>query len=135
MKELVLSYSFTGHAKQRAAAYAEKNVLDHCEILSQKKIGKIAAYTAGCVKSMQGKGMPIAPPAISFEGYDQVHVFAPVWAGEIAAPLNSAVALLPKGTRLHLHMVSASGASSKEKITARLQAAGFEVAGYEDLKN
>jgi len=57
-----------------------------------------------------------------------------VWAGVPAPPINSAIALLPKGCTLHLYMVSASGKSSEERVTMQLQGKGYAVAGYEDIR-
>ena len=134
MSELVLYYSYTGNTKLLAGEFARENGLEVCEIRAEKKPGKFAAYTAGCFKAIKGGGMPIEPPAADLSALEAAHVFAPIWAGGIAPPMNSALALLPKGTALTLHMVSASGSSNQDKIAGRLQNMGLEVAGYEDIR-
>ncbi|MDR2753378.1 MAG: hypothetical protein LBB50_03615 [Oscillospiraceae bacterium] len=134
MKELVLFYSYAGHTRQNAALFARESTLDTCEIVPQKSIGKVKAFTLGSVQSIKGRGIPIVPPAVSFKDYDAFHIFAPVWAGSIAAPMNAALALLPQGATLHLHLVSASGGSNQEKNEHRLVDAGFNVASYEDIR-
>jgi len=134
MSELVLYYSFTGNSKLLAEQFAKENGLEACEILAEKKPGKFAAYTAGCFKAIKGEGMPIEAPAADLSDLETAHVFAPIWAGGIAPPMNSALALLPKGTALTMHMVSGSGGSNQDKITQRLQNMGLEVAGYADIR-
>ena len=134
MSELVLYYSFTGNTKQLAEVYARVNELLLCEIRPQRRLGKFAAYAAGCFKAMKGEGMPVEAPAADLSVIKAAHIFAPIWAGHPAFPMNSALALLPKGTKLSLHMVSASGESNQEKITERLQNMGLEVTAYEDIR-
>ena len=134
MKNLVLFYSFTGNTKQIAEDFAEENELVLCEIVTEKKLGKLAAYTAGILKVFKGAGMPIAPPAIALDSCETAHIFVPVWAANIAPPMVSAIALLPKGAALHLHMVSQSGNSDQDGVTKRLQDAGYTVESYEDIR-
>jgi hypothetical protein len=136
MKELVLYYSYTGSTKLFAAEFARAAALDTCEIQSAAPIKKLAAYSIGCLKSARGKGMPIVPPPLNFAEYSAFHVFAPVWAGCIAAPMCSALALLPKTAPLHLHLVSDGGASNQEHI-ARQQLAplGLTAASFEDVRS
>jgi len=134
MSELVLYYSFTGNTKLLAEQFAGENGLEACEVRAAKKPGKIAAYTAGCLKAIKGDGMPIGAVAADLSACESAHVFAPIWAGGIAPPMNTALALLPKGVRLSLHMVSGSGSSNQDKITERLRNLGLEVASYEDIR-
>jgi len=134
MSELVLYYSFSGNTKLLAEQFAGENGLALCEVRTAKKLGKFAAYTAGCFKAIKGEGMPIEALSTSLSSLEAAHIFAPIWAGGIAPPMNSALALLPKGTKLTLHMVSGSGSSNQDKIAERLQNMGMEVAGYEDIR-
>jgi flavodoxin len=134
MSELVLCYSFTGNTKRLAEEYARENGLALCEVRTQKPLGKFAAYTAGCLKALKGAGMPIEAPAEDLSDCEAAQVFAPVWAGHIAPPMNSALALLPKGAKLCLHMVSGGGSSNQDGITERLRNIGLEVTAYEDIR-
>ena len=134
MSEPVLYYSFTGNTKLLAEQFAGENGLALCEVRAQKRPGKLAAYTAGCFKALKGEGMPIEALAADLSLCESAHVFAPIWAGGIAPPMNAALALLPKGTKLSLHMVSGSGSSNQDKITERLRNLGLEVASYEDIR-
>ena len=134
MNELVLYYSFTGNTKLLAEEFARENGLEAIEVRAEKKPGKFAAYTAGCFKAIKGEGMPIQAPAADLSALEAAHVFAPIWAGGIAPPMNSALALLPKGTKLTLRMVSGSGGSNQDKIVERLRNMGLEVAAYEDIR-
>jgi len=134
MKELVLCYSYTGNTAQLAGAFAEENGLPLCEISTAKNVGKLAAYTLGILKVFKGAGMPIAPPAVDLSACETAHIFVPVWAGNIAPPMVSAIAMLPKGAALRLHMVSQSGGSDQDMVTKRLQDTGFTVKSYEDIR-
>jgi len=134
MSELVLYYSFTGNTKHLAEDFARENGLELCEIRAQSRLGKFAAYTAGCLKALKGAGMPIEAPAADLAACGAAHIFAPIWAGHIAPPMNSALALLPGGAKLSLHMVSQSGGGNQDKITERLQNTGLEVTDYEDIR-
>ena len=133
MKELVLYYSRSGNSKQVAEDFACANNLPICEICTPKKINGAKAM-ASIAKAVKGSGMPIVPPAISLDSCEAAHIFAPIWADCIAPPMNSAIALLPKGCALHLHLVSQGGKSARERMTEQLQAKGYAVAGYEDIK-
>ena len=134
MQELVLYYSFSGNTKQLAEAFAVENGLPLCEVRTPKPLGKAVAYTSGCFKAMKGRGMPICDLSVDLSAVATVHIFTPIWAGGIAPPMNSALALLPKGAKLSLHMVSGSGSSNQDKITARLQNMGLEVTDYNDTR-
>jgi len=134
MSELVLCYSFTGNTKHLAEAFAQEKGLELCGIRTAKKLGKFAAYTAGIVRAIKGAGTPIEEPAANLSECEAAHVFAPVWAGCVAPPMNSALALLPKGAKVSLHMVSASGGSDQDRVTKNLRIMGLEVASYEDIR-
>jgi len=134
MSELVFYYSFTGNTRLLAEEFANENGLELCEIRTQKPLGKFAAYTAGCLKALKGAGLPIEAVAANLSECETAHIFAPIWAGNIAPPMNSVLALLPKGAKLSLHMVSASGSGNQDKITERLQNMGLEVTGYADIR-
>ena len=133
MKELVLYYSRSGNTRQVAVDFARANHLDICEIQTPRKINGAKAM-ASIVKATKGAGMPIVPPAISLDGCQAAHIFAPIWASCIAPPMNSAIALLPKGCTLHLHPVSQKVESDRERITTQLKAKGYHIASYEDIQ-
>ena len=134
MSELVLYYSFTGNTRHLAEVFAQESGMELCEIRTQRRLGKFAAYAAGCFKALKGAAMPIEAPAADLSLCEAAHVFAPIWAGHTAPPMNAALALLPKGAKLSLHMVSQSGGSNQDKITERLQNLGLEVTAYEDIR-
>lgn len=139
MKELVLFYSYSGNTKKAAEKFSGENNFDICEVVDEKKPGKFSAYTAGIVKAMKGSGRKIKPLAVNgqpvkFGDYDMVNVFAPIWAGHPAPSMNSALKMIPQGTKIKLFMVSMSGQSSKDTITKRAQDSGLKISGYEDIK-
>lgn len=134
MEDLVLYYSYTGNTKRLAEEFAREKDLPLCEIRTQKSLNKLAAYTAGCFKALKGAGMDIEAPAVDLSGCEEAHVFAPIWAGHIAPPMLSALALLPKGAEIELHLVSGSGESNQELINKRLERLGLEVEAYEDIR-
>jgi len=140
MKELVLFYSYSGNTKKAAEKFAQENNFDICEVVDAKRPNKFAAYTAGCFKAMKGSSREIKPlmingNAVKFEDYEIVNVFAPIWAGHPAPSMNSAVKMIPSGTKVKLFMISASGNSNKDGISKRVQALGLEIVGYEDIKS
>ena len=134
MSKLVLYYSLTGNAAKAAQAFSKSEGSDISEVKPAGKIGKFKAYTLGCFKAIRGKSMAIAPLDIRTEEYDEVDVFTPIWADSIAPPMLAALEQLPKGTKVRLHLVSASGNSGREKNSAKLESLGLKVAGYQDIK-
>ena len=145
MKELVLFYSYSGNTKKAAQKFGEENSCDICEVLDEKKPGKLAAFIPGIVKALKGGGRKIKPliiineqssfqNGVKFEDYGAVNVFAPIWAGHPAPSMNTALKMLPGGTKIKLFMVSQSGESAKDNISKRVQAMGLEIVGYEDIK-
>ena len=133
MTTIVLYYSRSGNTKQVAEDFAKANGLDICEIQTPRKINGAKAMVS-IVKAAKGASMPIVPPAVSLGGCEVAYIFAPIWADCIAPPMNSAIALLPKGCALHLHLVSEKGASGQERNTKQLEAKGYTVASYEDIQ-
>jgi hypothetical protein len=140
MKELVLYYSYTGHVAAIAEDFAKDKGFDCCRVVTEKIISKFEAYTAGCLKSMRGSGYAINSLVfadcgkVDLSAYDTVYVFAPVWANNLAAPINNALKELPKGTKVRIVAVSAGGKSGKEKIVKRVNALGLNVTGFADKK-
>ena len=140
MKELVLFYSYSGNTKKAAQKFGGENNFDICEVLDKKRPGKFAAFTAGCFKALSGGGRKIKPlllneTPVKFEEYAVVNVFAPVWAGHPAPSMNSALKLIPKGAKIKLYLVSASGHSEKDSLSKRIGDMGLEITGYEDIKS
>ena len=134
MEKVVLYYSFSGHAEKAARDFAANCGGFPVEIQPAERIGKARAYSVGCLNAMKGKSMPIAPVTADLAACAEADVFAPIWAGCIAPPMLAALELLPKGAKVSLHLVSASGKSSNERNTAAMKALGLEVAAYEDIK-
>ena len=140
MSELVLFYSYSGHTKKTAQKFAADNNCDICEIADEKRPNKLYAYSVGCFKALKGSALKIQPltvngNAVKFEDYGVVNIFAPIWAGHPAPSMNAALKLIPTGIKIKLFMISGGGESNKPQITKRIEALGFEIAGYEDIKN
>ena len=140
MKELVLFYSYSGNTKNIASKYAAENNCDICEVINEKKHNKFYSYVIGCFKAMKGGVFKIQPlminqTPVNFEDYDTVNIFAPIWAGHPAPSMNSALNLIPKNKKTKLFMVSASGESSKDVISKRVESLGLEILNYEDIKS
>ena len=139
MKELVLFYSYSGNAKKAAQKYSQDNKCNICEVIDEKRPGKLAAYTAGCFKAMRGGERKIKPLTVDgnpvkFSDYETVNIFSPIWANNPPPPMNGALKLIPKKTKVKLFMVSASGKSGKDAISNRIKNLGLEIMGYEDIK-
>ena len=149
MKELILFYSYTGDTKKIAEKFGTENMdkekenkFDICEIIDEKRPGKLSAFTAGIIKSIKGGGRKIKPlvitankNAVRFEDYDVINVFSPVWAGHTAPPVNSALKMIPKGAKIKLYLVSQSGQSEKDSLSKRISGLGLEITAYEDIKS
>ena len=134
MSELVLFYTYSGNTKKAAEKFSQDNNFDICEVLDIKKQNKFAAYTAGCFNAMKGGSRSIRELDVKFGDYEVINVFAPIWAGHPAPSMNSALKFIPKGIKVKLFMVSASGGSNKNGITKRIQDLGLEIIGYENIK-
>ena len=134
MSEMILFYSYSGNTKKIAIDTAAKYRLTTCEVVDEVKPGKFKAYTKGCYRAIKGVVTPIKPIEVNFAEFENVLVFAPIWAGSLAPAMNAALAKLPKGTKVSLRLVSGSGKSNKAKITERIKTLGLEIIGYEDIK-
>jgi len=135
MKTLVLFYSYTGHSKKLAQAYAEKESADVAEIKEQERPGMLKAYLAGCFAAMRGKPWPIMPLSIEWAAYDNIKFFFPIWASNPPPAVYAALALLPEGKTIKITALSGSGHSAcKAKVEALVQAKGCTLEGFEDVK-
>ena len=134
MNELVLYYSYSGNTKKIALDMAEKLNMQSCEVIDEVKPGKFKAYTKGCYRAMKGIPSPIKSFSLDLAECETVFVFAPIWAGAIAPPMNAALAKIPVNTKISLRLVSGSGRSNKVKIVERIEALGLEILDYEDIK-
>ena len=135
MRDLVLFYSYGGHTRKIAEAFGQENGVDICEVTAIKKPNIFRALLlAGTRGTLAIEPLRINGEAVCFEDYGAVNVFAPIWANRLAAAMNAAVGLLPKGTKVRLHLISGSGKSNKDAITAQMQEFGLEIIGYEDIQ-
>ena len=135
MRELVLFYSYAGHTKKIAEAFAQESGSDVCEVIDIKRPNIFRALLlAGKHGTLPIEPLQISGEAVRFEDYGVVNVFAPIWNGQFAAAMRSAVELLPKGMKVRLSLVSGGGKSKKDAITAQMRKLSLEVIGYEDIK-
>jgi hypothetical protein len=132
MSKLVLFYSLSGNTEKKARSFAETNGAAVVKVEPAAGLGKVKAYSAGLAKSILGKSIAVKP--LTIPKADEIHVFAPVWAGTFAAPIGAALAYLPKGAKVSLHMVSMSGTSNTKVNTDRAKALGLDVISYEDIR-
>jgi hypothetical protein len=132
MSKLVLYYSFSGKSAKRAEESAKSSGAELVAVKPAKKIGKLKAYTAGIIKAIRGRPMPVE--TLTLPEYSAVDVFAPVWADCIAPPMLAALQQLKKGTKVSLRLVSASGKSNTVRNKMLLTMMGLDVMDYEDLK-
>ena len=139
MRELVLFYSYSGNTRKAAQKFADENGCSICEVTDEKRPGKLGAFIPGIIKALKGGGSKINPvtlngASVSFGEYIAVNIFAPIWAGHPAPSMNTALKLLPTGTKVKLFMVSQSGESAKDNICKRVREMGLEIEEYEDIK-
>jgi len=136
MKTLVIFYSYTGHTKALAQAYAAKETADITEIQDVRKPGTLKAYTVGCFAAMRGKSWPIEPLKTNLSAYDRLILFSPVWASNPPPAVNALLEKLPGGKAVSVKMVSASGKSGcKDRMAATLKAKDCTLESFEDLQN
>jgi len=132
MSRIVLFYSLGGHSKKFAEEFAAANGAEVFEVKTVKPLGKFGAYTKGIVTSL--KDAPIEIQRLDLPQFDAADIFAPIWADGIASPMIAALELLPKGSKVSLHLVSASGKRGGDRITPLTQKLGLQVDGVEDIK-
>ena len=135
MKTLILFYSYSGKTKAIAERLAAAEAADIKEIKDAKPLGKLKAYTAGIIAAGSGKAWQIKPLEVNLEGYDNLILLAPIWAGNPAPAFNSVLGLLPKGKTVAVKMVSMSGKSScRERLEAAIKSRGSIMKSFEDIK-
>ena len=134
MKTIVVYYSFSGHAEALAKKCAEEQGADIAQIKDLKPFGRLKAYSLGCFAAMRGKAWPIAA-GTDLSAYDNIVLFAPIWASNVPPAVNGFINDLPSGKTVSLKFVSASGHSGcAEKVSAKIKAKGCTVEGFEDIK-
>jgi hypothetical protein len=127
---LVLYYSLTGNSKRLAGQFAEVKGAALVEV--KAKVGKFGAFTVGLIKSF--KNAPMKIDSLTLPDYDFVDVFAPIWADGIAPPMIAALSQLAPGTKIALHLVSASGKRNSDRVTPLMRKLGLEIIDCEDIK-
>lgn len=135
MSTLILYYSYTGNCATFAhelAGSTENATVE--EVRTVTRSGTLATYTLGAFRAMGGKTTDIHPISADPAAFDSVILVAPIWAGNPAPAFNNMLAALPKGKELTLYMVSGGGSCSQEKITARVESAGFKIAAFHNIK-
>lgn len=85
MKIAVISYSHTGNNRALAQSVARELSAEHIEI-SEPKPGKMCALV---LDTLFGRTPRVRPAPDRMEGYDLVLFFAPIWIGQVAAPLRA----------------------------------------------
>ena len=134
MKKIILFYSYTGSSKAFAQKLANETGTDIEEVQTEKRPGTVSAYVLGSFAALKQKSAPILPIKSDLGGYDQIILIAPIWAGNPAPAFNSILDKLPQGTLVELYLMSGSGESKKDRITAHVKGKGFEIKGYHDIK-
>lgn len=132
MKTLVLFYSYTGNTRALAQRLAKAQNADLEEVQTLKRPGTVAAYVLGSFAAMRHKPAAIQPIKAELAAYDRIELLFPIWASNPAPAFYSVLAALPAGKTVGLHMVSGSGASNQERISALVQERFCTVAEYKD---
>ena len=135
MSQLIIYYSFSGKTRGLAEELAKKESADIYEIKDRKPFGKLKAYTAGIIASIRGKAWRIKPPDIEILKYDNIIMFAPVWADNPPPAFNAMLEHLPSGKPIAVKMVSMSGKSNcKDRIESVIKIKGSTLESFEDIK-
>lgn len=133
-KKLVIYYSYGGSTKALAEEYAQEQGADVYQVDYQKRPSMLGVIFScpGVIAQKQAK--KLKPIAVDFAKYEDITVMGPIYAGHPAKPVNNILYALPKGTAVHLRMVSSGGDSNREKVTQLVELLDCTVAEYEDVK-
>jgi len=135
METIVIYYSWSGHAKALAEAFAATEGAETAEIKDARRPGVFKAYTAGCFAAMKGKAWKIQPLTVDLSAYDGIVLYSPVWAGNAPPAVNAILELLPGGKSVSVRMVSGGGTSKcRARIEEAIKLKGSALAGFEDIK-
>lgn len=134
LKTLVLYYSYTGVTRQLARQLADEKGADILAVEERTRMPKVRAYSVGCLQAMRMEAGDIVPITKDLTVYDEIILMGPVWAGYPAPAVIAALDALPKGARVEVRMVSASGSSkARLKVAKRLAQKGCELKRYIDI--
>ena len=91
MKRLVVYYSFEGNTKESAERIAKSLKADICRAIPVKDIPMSAPgkFLSGGFQAMIGRRAPILPLSFDLDGYDEIVIGTPVWAGFCAPFINT----------------------------------------------
>ena len=135
MKTLVAFYSFSGHTKAYAKELAQTLCADRQELRPAKPVGRLRAYTAGCLAAIKGTAWGIQPIEADLDAYEQLVICAPIWAGNVAPYVNSLLELLPTGKEVRFKLISGSGQSNcRARLESKLAEKGCKLMDAEDIK-
>jgi len=129
MTQVILYYSHSGTTRRWAEKKATEMGADLFEIKEMKPYSKFTAFFFGCPQAMQGKQVPVIVPNADLSGYDALTVAGPIWAGNMAPPVNSILALLPEGKDVTLVVVSGRGNYDPVKAKAQVEERGCQLVG------
>ena len=133
MKDLIIYFSLAGATKSYAQERAEKEGADIRELIEVPKRNGFTAWIPGVFQAIRNTQTKIEPIG-DFDSYDKIILAGPIWAGNAAPALNSAAAVLPKGSKVELVLVSGSGKDYGEKLAALVKAGGSEVTEIINIK-
>ncbi len=136
MKTLVVYYSFSGHSRGIAEAYAREHGADLQELRDEKKMNIFTAFLVGCPNAMKGRPAKLQNFTYHWADYDELVFVMPVWAGCPVPAFNNCAAVLPQGKQVTLILCSGGGnsAKSKQRSCELVQRQGCTVKEYTDIK-
>lgn len=124
-RRLVIYYSYSGRTRILAEAIALAVDAELTEICPLKPYPafKPWMYLVGGFQALTGRMVPLKPMERNPEAYDMLFIGTPVWAGNLAPPVRSWLALQHiRGKRIACFASSASGEAGHvfEEIRAAL---------------
>jgi hypothetical protein len=135
MATAILFYSLTGKTKTLAERAAAETGAGLFEIREVKKRNGFTAFFPGVFQAGGLKRTAIEPLGADLASYDEIVIMGPIWAGNPAPAVNSAIGLLPEGKTVSLICTSGRGGYDLPKTAALIAERGCTVKEARGIEN
>jgi flavodoxin len=132
MKPVVVYFSLSGNTEFAAKQIAIKLNADLIKLRLKKEMKKegFGTYFLGGMSSVFNKKPALANPVLKLDKYKTVLSGAPIWAGRLAAPINTFLASNKlEGTSVYLFACSAGGSPARGFSLIKKKLSGAEIKG------
>ncbi len=132
MKPAVVYFSLTGNTEYAAKQIAIKLNADLIRLRLKKEMKKegFRTYFIGGMSALFNKKPALSNPVLKLDKYKTVIIGAPIWAGRLAAPINTFLAGNKlEGKSVYLFACSAGGSADKGFRLIKKKLSGTEIKG------